>query len=164
MSTLNEPVAKRIAKLFCMLGSDFDGEILNAAKKMKKLLVAEGLSFPDIAMVIENCNGEIEERKYSDKDAEIIFARGVDKGRAEQLRAQQAPPEFYDSDGKPRWNEIALFCQGNHARIRNNWERDFVNDMAGRMLLRQPTEKQARCLLAIFVKLGGHYDPQTMPW
>jgi len=162
MSTLYEPVAKRIAKLFCMLGSDFDGEILNAAKKMKQLLVAEGLSFPDIATVIENCNGEIEERKYSDKDAEIIFARGVDKGRAEQLRAQQAPPEFYDANGYPRWNEIALFCQRNIERLRSNWEVAFINDMAGKTLVREPTERQAKYLLAIFVKLGGRYDPTLL--
>jgi hypothetical protein len=43
MSALNEPVAKRIAKLFRMLGSDFDGEVLSAARKMKQQLGAEGL-------------------------------------------------------------------------------------------------------------------------
>jgi hypothetical protein len=154
-STLNEPVAKRIATLFRMLGSNFDGEVLNTVAAMKRLFAAEGLSVNDIATVIENCNREIEERKYSDKDAEIIFARGVDKGRAEQLREQQAPPEFYDADGQPRWNEIALFCQRNDARLRSEWERTFVNDMAGKTLLREPTEKQAKYLLAIFVKLGG---------
>ena len=62
-------------------------------------------------MVIENTSGEIEEKKYSDTDAEIIFAKGVEKGRAEEARKQTAPPEFYDADGYPRWNEIAVFCQ-----------------------------------------------------
>ena len=90
MSTLNEPVAKRIAKLFRLLASDFDGEVLNAARRMKQQLAAEGLSFNDIATVIENANGEIEETKYSDTDAEIIFTRGVEKGRAEEARKQQA--------------------------------------------------------------------------
>ena len=75
MSTLNEPVAKRIAKLFRLLASDFDGETLAAARRMKQLLAVEGLSFNDIATVIENANGEIEERKYSETDAKIIFER-----------------------------------------------------------------------------------------
>src|SRR5215469_11974785 len=119
MSAINEPVAKRVAKLFRLLASDFDGEVLNAARRMKQQLAAEGLSFNDIATVIENANGEIEERKYSDADAEIIFTRGVEKGRAEEARNQQAPPEFYDVDGRPRWNEIALFCQENHERLRS---------------------------------------------
>ena len=111
MTTLNEPIAKRIAALFRMLSSEHDGEALGAARAMKRLLAAEGLTFHDIASVIESCNGAIEERKYSDADAEIIFARGIQKGRDEEARKQQAPPEFYDADGCPRWVEIALFCQ-----------------------------------------------------
>jgi hypothetical protein len=94
MSSLNEPVAKRVATLFRMLSSDYEGEVLGAVAAMKRLFVAEGLAFNDIATVIESCNGEIEERKYSDSDAEIIFARGVEKGRAEQVRVQEGLPEF----------------------------------------------------------------------
>ena len=125
MSTLNEPVAKRIAKLFRLLASDFDGETLAAARRMKQLLAIEGLSFNDIATVIENCNGEIEEKKYSDTDAEIIFTKGVEKGRAEEARKREAPPEFYDADGQPRWYEIAVYCQQNSAQLRSEWERNF---------------------------------------
>src|SRR6516165_11225423 len=161
MSTLNEPVAKRIAKLFRLLASDFDGEVLSAARRMKQQLIAEGLSFNDIATVIENHQGEIEERKYSDADAEIIFARGVEKGRTEEARKQQAPPEFYDADGHPRWSEIALFCQKHITQLRSQWEITFVNDMAGKTLWREPSDKQAKHLLAVFVKLGGSYDPKT---
>ncbi|MGE5219287.1 MAG: hypothetical protein ACM3SP_20005, partial [Chloroflexota bacterium] len=94
MTTLNEPIAKRLAKLFRLLASEFDGEALAAARRMKELLATEGLNFNDIAVVIENVDGEIEERKYSDADAEIIFAKGVEKGRAEEVRKQKAPPEF----------------------------------------------------------------------
>lgn len=161
MSMLNEPLARRIAKLFRLLGSDFDGEVLAAARRMKQQLAAEGLGFNDIATVIENANGEIEERKYSDTDAEIIFAKGVEKGRVEEARKREAPPEFYDADGHPRWTEIALFCQQNMARLSSDWERTFVNDMAGKTLWQQPSEKQAKHLLAIFIKLGGRYDPKT---
>lgn len=161
MSTLNEPVAKRIAKMFRMLGSPFKGEVDNALTMMKHTLETEGLSFNDIATVIENCNGEIEERKYSDTDAEIIFAKGMEKGRKEEASKKDLPPEFYDADGSPRWNEIALFCQKHEKRLRDDWERTFVNDMAGKTLLREPTEKQAKHLLAIFIRLGGYYDPEA---
>jgi hypothetical protein len=71
------------------------------------------------------------------------------------------PPAFYDADGQPRWNEIALFCQKNFERLNGDWERVFINDMAGKTLWRQPTEKQDKRLLAIFVKLGGRYDPKA---
>src|SRR5262245_62833214 len=161
MAALTEPLAKRIAKFFRMLASDYQGEIMNAVTMMKHTLKSEGLSINDIAIVIENCEGQIEERKYSDTDAEIIYARGVEKGRAEERKKEQAPPEFYGADGCPRWNEIALFCQRNSGRLRGEWEQTFINDMAGKTLYREPTEKQAKHLLAIFVKLGGYYDPKT---
>ena len=162
MSELNETTAKRIAKLFRLLASDFDGEVLNAARRMKQLLAVEGLSFNDIATVIENANGEIEERKYSDADAEIIFAKGVEKGRTEEARKQQAPPEFYDADGSPRWYEIAMFCQQNSAQLHSDWEQNFTSDMPSKIIkFGKPTDKQIPHLLAIFVKLGGYYDPKT---
>jgi hypothetical protein len=162
MSTLNEPVAKRIAKLFRLLASDFDGEVLAAARRMKTQLAAEGLTFNDIAVVIENHNGEIEERKYSDTDAQIIFAKGVEKGRAEEARKQTAPPEFYDADGQPRWDEIADFCRKNIERLDSEWERGFADGMPANLIkYGSPTKKQAKYLLAIFVKLGGYYDPKA---
>ena len=162
MSALNEPIAKRIAKLFRMLSSDYDNEVLAAVSRMKTLFKAEGLSFSDIATVIENANGEIEEKNYSDTDAEIIFTKGVEKGRAEEARKREAPPEFYDTDGQPRWYEIAVYCQQNSTQLRNEWERNFANDIPGRIIkFGKPTEKMIPHLLAIFVKLGGHYDPKT---
>jgi hypothetical protein len=164
MSELTETVAKRLAKLFSLLGSSHDGEVLSAARAMKRLLESGRLSFPDIAIVIESCNGAIEERKYSDSDAEIIFARGVEKGRVEEERRQKPPPEFYDADGRPRYDQIALFCQANKDRLRPHIpgrfnEHEFVDDMAGKMTWQQPTERQAKVLISIFVKLGGHSEP-----
>jgi hypothetical protein len=162
MSSLNEPVAKRIAKLFRrLMSSEFDGEVLNAVQAMRQLLLAEGLSFHDIATVIESCNGEIEDRKYSDADAKIIFDRGVEKGRVEEARRRDLPPEFYDADGQPRWNEIALFCRKNFAQLRSEWEREFITDMAGKTLWQQPSQKQAKHLLGIFIRLGGIYEPNN---
>jgi hypothetical protein len=154
MSALNEPSAKRFATLFRLLASDFDGEVLSVVRRMKQQLAAEGLSLNDIAAVIENANGEIEERKYSDADAEIIFARGVEKGRAEQARKPPLASDFYDEDRHPRWNAMAMFCLERRERMRSN-ELQFVEDMAGRTLSYEPSEKQGRWLLAIFIKLGG---------
>jgi hypothetical protein len=151
MSALNEPIAKRIAKLFRMLGSDFDGEILAAVNRMKSLFKEERLSFHDIATVIENCNGEIEEKKYSDTDAEIIFNRGVEKGRTE--RPQQEPTEFFDADNQPQWHAIALYCQHHYERL-DPKHREFIDDMAGSTVWRAPTEKQGKYLLSLFYRLG----------
>jgi hypothetical protein len=40
----------RLAKLLGMLGSDHDGEVLNAARAADRLVRASGLRWPDIAM------------------------------------------------------------------------------------------------------------------
>jgi hypothetical protein len=155
MTTLNEPVAKRIAKLFRLLSSDFDGEALAALSKMKQLFATEGLSFNDLAVVIESCNGEIEERKYSDADAKVIFERGVEKGRTE---AGQKDLEFFDAGGEPRWYDMAVFLQQHVDRLRPGFEKEFATDIAAKMLDYTPSPKQARIILKLFVKLGGVCD------
>ena len=158
MTALNEATAKRIAKLIRLLSSESDGEVANTVRAIKRVFDVEGLSFHDIATVIESCNGEIEERKYSDADAKIIYERGLAKGRAEQSGNLQNL-EFFDGD-QPRWYEIAVHCQRNAARLRSQWEKEFVADIAGKVLGTEPSLKQARCILKIFVKLRGQCDPR----
>jgi hypothetical protein len=47
MSTLDRD---RLGKLLEMLGSDHDGEVVNAARAADRLVRASGLRWPDIAM------------------------------------------------------------------------------------------------------------------
>jgi hypothetical protein len=124
-NTLDASVAKRIGRLLGMLGSDHDGEVLNAVGMLKKLFCTEKLSFSDLAFVVENSAGAEIRRK------------------------------FYDADGAPNWHEIALFCQRNSDRLESAKERMFVDQMAGWTVGRAPTEKQASWLESIFVRLGG---------
>ncbi len=81
-----------------------------------------------------------------------------DAGYAPGMRAvenkQHGPGDFYNVDGLPAWDEIALFCQQNSDRLREN-ERAFINDMASYTVWREPTEKQAKWLRSIFYRLGG---------
>jgi hypothetical protein len=128
---------------------------------LRRLLETESVHPNDLTTLIENCDGKIETKKYSDDDIKVVFDRGRKRGAEEEATKQQAPPEFYDADGQPRWNAIALFCQKESARLRES-ERNFVDDMAGNTLFRQPTEKQAKWLLAIFVKFGGYYEPKSI--
>jgi hypothetical protein len=123
-----------------------------AVAAMKRLFRAEGLSFPDIATVIESCNGEIEEKKYSDTDAEIIFKRGVEKGRSERPEAE--PTEFYDTDGHPRYHPMAMYCQ-QHLRRLDSKHHEFIDKMASTTVYREPTEKQGKYLLSLFIGLGS---------
>jgi hypothetical protein len=152
-------LARRIGKLIRLMASNIESEAIGAATALRRVQQTEGFSFNVLANLIES----FEERKYSDNDAEIIFTRGVEKGRREETNKQQAPPEFYDADGHPRWYEIAVFCQENRGRLRDDWERNFVTEIVSKIIkYGGPTEKQGRHLLAIFVKLGGRYDPKAV--
>jgi hypothetical protein len=146
--------SKRLAKLIRMFGSSFKTEQRSAFRMLQQFMRNEAVTFNDIGVIVE-------EKQYTIEQARFIYQQGKEKGRDEEARQREAPPEFYDADGHPRWNEIALFCQKNSAQLRDEWERTFVNDMAGKTLWREPSEKQAKHLIAIFVRLGGYYDPKA---
>jgi hypothetical protein len=161
VTTLNEPIAKRIGRLVRMFGSDNENERRNALERLVIVCHNEGLSFNDLATVIENSNGEIEELKYSDADAAAIYSRGVEKGRAE--RPTQEATEFFDSDGAPLWYEIAVFCRDNQGHSLSTWEKGFVEDMPSKIAgYGRPTSAQAKHLLRIFIKLGGIVDAKVV--
>ena len=153
MSSLAEPITKRIGKLVRMMSSDFDGEMQAATRRLKALLHTESLSFHDLAIMIENHEGEIEERKYSDSEAKAIFERGIEKGR-EQHNGRSLSPDYFDDDGGPRWLEIAKFCQGHQAAL-NPKEQEFVDEMPGKLHWRAPSRGQGGFLLSIFWKTRG---------
>jgi hypothetical protein len=157
MRTLNEPAAKRIGKLIRMFGSSFENERHVALAKLLTLLDEEHLTLNEIAVVIENANGEIEQLKYSDSDAEVIFAKGVEKGRKENT-GPTLSKQFFDADGEPLWVEIAKFCESNPARTSlNPKEQEFVDEMPARLRWRSPSRPQGGFLLSIFWKLGGTF-------
>jgi hypothetical protein len=165
---IDEAVAKKIARLFRLLGSPFEGEAHNALRAMQHLLETENLTFNDVAVLIENASGEIRELKYGDADAHVIYERGKEKGRNEAENQRELPPEFYNADDTPNWFTIAVFCKKNSAQQKNGvpllsaWELDFIGDMPSKIIqYRQPTRKQVRFLIGIFIKLGGPYEPKS---
>lgn len=146
---------KRLVKILRRLSSDYDGEVLAAVSKLKKLCAAEGVSLNDLVVSIGA--GETSEMKYTEADAVTIFERGKEVGRAETADEET---EFFDIDGNPNWYAIAVFNRDNVEQLKNAWMRDFTVDVIDRILAREPSPKQARWLLQIFVKLGGHCDPK----
>ena len=166
MSALNEPIARRIGKLVRMFSPPYEDRHVDFTQ-LEHLLKDEGLSFNDLATVIENCNGEIEELKYSDNDmanvADRMKRRGEQEGYDKARREMTAPPKFYEDHGEPRYYEIAMYCRSNKERLRRDWDKTFVEDMPGKILsYSKPTPPQAKQLLRIFLVLGGVVDPQVL--
>jgi hypothetical protein len=121
---------------------------LAAARAIVRTLKSNGGDIHTLAERVESANGG----KLTDAEMRKLYDAGFQAGmRAVESRSTG---EFHNVDGTPAWNEIALFCQQNSSRLREN-ERQFVNDMAGRSVWREPTEKQAKWLRSIFYRLGG---------
>jgi hypothetical protein len=139
---------QKLGTFIRLLASEQDGEALAAARAIVRTLKATGMDIHALAERVENVNGG----KLSEAEMKKLYSAGYEAGMRAVENRQGG--DFHNVDGTPAWNEIALFCQQNSDRLREN-ERQFVDDMASRSVWREPTEKQAKWLRSIFFRLGG---------
>jgi hypothetical protein len=78
---------------------------------------------------------------------------GVPMACARPKRRCRTADGFRSVKGTASWHDMARFCQERRGHLRN--EADFVDDMTGWTLWREPTEKQAKWLCSIYARLGG---------
>jgi len=157
MNSLNESAAKRIARLLCLFGSSFENEAISALLAMRRLVVAEGLNFTDIATLIENHEGEIEAKKYSDADAEVIFRRGLEKGIEKTRRecgGRILSADYFDDDGEPRWLEITRYCRNHPSKnLLKPVKQELVDTLEAKSHWRGPSPPTIGFLLSVFWEL-----------
>jgi hypothetical protein len=144
----------KLAKLIRMLGTEHEGEALVAWRKLGNLLAANSASFTELGDAVEKlANGGLEEGAMK-----RVFDAGYQKGLLEAERRHTEDEAVFGKrpDGSYDWLAMALYCQRNPNRLKNDWERGFVNDMAARLSAgRDPTAGQVPYLLAAFRRLGG---------
>jgi hypothetical protein len=120
------PVAPRIAKLIPRLATNHDGEVVTTVRAIERTLKTSGLDFHDLAGALE---------------------------RAPQTRTVIVYRDREPSEPQT-WHELAKWC-GYHdnGRLKPH-ERDFVRDMADRLVCDgEPTERQGAWLRALYAKL-----------
>jgi hypothetical protein len=153
-------LAQHVAKLISQLSEP--SSVPQALTALNNFLATEKLNINDVANLIEK-------RGYSADDMTTVFNLGKEsarrdlEGQQHQLVGQQqiGLNDCLDTEGNPRWYEIALFCLDNVGRLHSDREKEFVADMPGKMLqYAAPTNAQAKWLLSIFVKLGGRIGPK----
>jgi hypothetical protein len=150
-----KPLETRIAQFVRLMGSDQNGEVVNAARALGRLLAANNVGFNDLGDAIEKlATGGLEEAAIK-----RVFDAGYAKA-TEELERKHAESETVFGrlpNGDYDWERIANYCQRESARIRDAKSIEFINDMAGRMAWggREPTEKQGKWLISIFRQLGG---------
>jgi hypothetical protein len=94
MGALNEPLARRIATLFRLLGSSYEGEVLGAVAAMKRLFAAEGLAFSELG--VEELSTSWLKRSWPPERCErnygVKLARPLFIGRPRTARKGCWPP------------------------------------------------------------------------
>ena len=136
--------------------------MLAAVTAMKQLFAAEGLSFHDIATVIESCNGEIEERKYSDTDAEDHLRHAGSKKAASKKRSAAICRRNFTTPTGSRAGTRSRFFAGRISRsCAASGNAHSSTTWPARRCGSSRAEKQAKHLLGIFIRLGGVYEPNN---
>jgi hypothetical protein len=143
------PIAGRLAALLRLLSSDRDGEVLTAARKLVLTLCSAGSDIHALAARVEQPVVQLDEAA-----AKQIYDACFDDGYRKAENDRHGPGDFHNVDGTPCWPELAAWCSERGARLSER-EREFIDDMCGWLLAREPTSKQAKWLLSIFYRLGG---------
>ena len=119
------PVAPKLAKLIPLLSSDKDGEVVATARAIGRTLKNAGLDFHTLAHAID-----------AEPKVVVIY------------RDRSAPAE------PDTWGALARWCRDNDRGVLGSKEREFVRDIAPRLICDgEPSEKQAAWLRAIYAKL-----------
>jgi hypothetical protein len=154
MAAAGKPFETRIADLVRLLGSESEGEVLNAHRALKRVLASRCVGFTDLGNAIE----KLATGGLADDQMQRLFDAGYQKGLKDAARKQvEAEGAFgLRPDGSPDWESIALYCQREKGRLKEDRHHQFVDDMASRMTWSlEPTPKQATYLLSLFRQLGG---------
>jgi hypothetical protein len=132
-----EPVADKLGKLLKLLSSPRDGEVVAAARAILRTLAGAGADIHELAERIE----EAEMQRIYD----AAYADGKNAAAADAGFSSVDPPSFY---------EMAQEIEHNADGRLSEKEQKFVADMVRWCARREPSEKQAKWLHAIYVRLG----------
>jgi len=136
------------------LSSDSDGEIVATVRAVRRLLESEGVGVHELVDHIEGNGGGFDEA-VAKQIYDAAYSRGYARGTQDAENKQHGARDFLRTDGKPEWDEVALFLQRNKHWL-DSKHHQFVDDMCGRTVWgREPTEKQHRYLHSLFFQLGG---------
>ena len=149
MSDLS-PIAGKLSRLIRLLASDKEGEVVATAAAINRMLRSAGADIHTLADRVAHTNGGA---KLSEAEMKQLYDAGFNDGL---LAAENQPhgTDFHNTDGSPVWNEVVEFCQRRGSRLSTR-EQEFVDSVAAQLVYREPTEKQAKWLKSIFLRLGG---------
>jgi hypothetical protein len=152
-----DPNKKRIAKLCRMLSSS-GCERRTAFAALERLMQSEGVSWSDIGNMVERGFG-CDDGKYTEAEmlefAQAARAEGVEAGIQIGLtRAANGGGNGHLTLPKPA--EMAEFCRTRAGRLKNDKEREFIDEM---LVMTQRGRKlfpgSLGYLASLYIKHGG---------
>ena len=143
------PIAAKLGRFLRLLSSDQDGEVVAAARALVRTLKGAGQDIHALAAAIERPSGG----KLSKAEMKILYDHGYADGFRDGENKEHNGADFKNVGGKS-WHEIAMWCNDRAGELSAS-EEQFVHDMAARSVWREPTEKQAKWLKSICLRLGG---------
>ena len=137
-----EPVAEKLSKLLKLLSSPHDAEALGAARAILRTLEGAGADIHELA-------ARVEELKLSEAEMQRIYDQAYRDGRD----AAAADVDFSSVD-PPSFYEMACEIEHKDDDRLSAKEQEFVADMVRWCARREPSEKQAKWLHAIYCRIG----------
>jgi hypothetical protein len=149
---------ERVAQLVRQFGAAERGVRTNAWRALERTLKSEGINWSDVGNWIEH-GGEHDEGKYTESElqeyGQALRAEGVEAGiKIGLTRASNGGGNGHLALPKP--SEMAEYCHDRLGRLKDDKQRDFVNDM---YLITQRGVKlslgRLGYLASIYIQIGG---------
>jgi hypothetical protein len=131
---------EKVQKLIKLLSSSNDGEALAAVHALQRILREEGSDIHELAARIEG---------LSQAEMKKLYDAGFREGKN---AAAAATPDF--SNVGPSFYEMACEIKRQSDGLLSPKEINFVDDMVRWCARREPTEKRAKWLHAIYCRIG----------
>jgi hypothetical protein len=151
------PNKKRIAQLMRMLSSS-GGERRNAFAALERIMRSEGISWTDVGNWVEH-DAVQDNGKYTEAEmqefAQAARAEGVEAGiKIGMTRASNGGGNGHLTLPQPF--EMAEYCHERPSRLKDDAQRDFINEMYAKTQRGINLQRGTLGYLAsIYIKLGG---------
>jgi hypothetical protein len=132
---------EKIQKLIRLLSSPNDGEALAAVHALQRVLREDGADIHELAARIEG---------LSQAEMKKLYDAGFQEGK----NAAAAVDADFRSVDPPSFYEMACEIEHKDDGRLNAKEQEFVADMVRWCARREPSEKQAKWLHAIYCRIG----------
>jgi hypothetical protein len=149
---------EKIAQLVRLLGTTARGERVSAWRALERTMESVGVTWSDVGNWIDGKADS--EGKYTEAEMQefclIVRKEGVEEGIKIGMTRVQTQQQSNGHVVLPEPAEMADFCHQRQSRLKNDWQRDFINDIyAITRRSRNLSLPRLGNLAKIYIEIGG---------